>query len=321
MSQKAIWVRRGTGPQEGGGTRSERGADQPFGVRRVRILKEVDSRMENLPPFPTVLNELIGLTNSDTSAADDLRKCIEKDAVLTARILKLANSAFYSPTIPVASVQQSVVMLGFLSVRSLAMAAATLKFLGSDIGAYGIFPGGLWMHSYATAELAREFARELRVHPDAQDAVYVGGLLHDIGKIVLGPILEDLIRDPVDERRPDEGEEILGWERRIADLDHCEIGARLAEKWRLAPVTAASVRHHHGPEKAEGETARAVMIVTLANAAAHRLGVGFRDPVLSEEGEAVMLEALGISSERYLGIVEGYTEKVENVKDLFTGLK
>ncbi|MFH1278931.1 MAG: HDOD domain-containing protein [Candidatus Eisenbacteria bacterium] len=321
MSQQVIWVRRGGGPQEGTGAKSTRGADQPFGVRRVRVLKEVDSRMENLPPFPTVLTELVGLTKSDTSAADDLRRCIEKDAVLTARILKLANSAFYSPTVPVASVQQAVVMLGFLSVRSLAMAAATLKFLGADLHAYGIFPGGLWMHSYATAELAREFAREAKEDQDGQDAVYVGGLLHDIGKIVLGPILEGLIRDPSEEPRPEEAAAIVDWERRVADLNHCDVGGRLAEKWRLAPVTAASVRHHHAPGGADPSTIRAVRLVGLANLAAHRLGVGFREAAVNEAGETAMLEALGISGERYLEITGGYTEKVENVRDLFTGLK
>lgn len=320
MPQQAIWVGKGGGAPAGPKPKGTRGADQPFGVRRVRILKEVDSRMENLPPFPTVLSELIGLTNSDRSAAGDLRGCIEKDAVLTARILKLANSAFYSPSVPVASVQQAVVMLGFLSVRSLAMAAATLKFLGVGVDAYGISPGGLWMHSYAAAELARGLAREAREDLDSQDEVYVGGLLHDIGKIVLGPILEGMAKAQPDEFRVDDGESLVLWERRVADLDHCEVGFRLAEKWRLAPVTAFSVKHHHDWMSAPAESRRAVSLVALANLGARRLAIGFRNPDEDPVSEAALLEALGIEDERFRAILDGYRGKVADVEELFSSL-
>ena len=155
----------------------------------------------------------------------------------------------------------------FLSVKSLAMAAATLKFLGQELKAYNISPGGLWMHCYAAAELAREFAAEAGQEDESQDAVYVGALLHDIGKIVLGSIMEGSLRDSENHRAAEEGETVLAWEERVTGIDHCGVGDRITSKWRLAPLAMSCVKDHHSWEGAPPEFRREVAIVALADAA------------------------------------------------------
>ena len=248
MTQKVLWVRKGAEAAAGFGESGSPPIHQPSEVRLRRISTEIDSRIDRLPPFPTVLTELIGLTQSDDSAAGDLETCIEKDPVIAARLLKLANSAFYSPRSSVASIRQSVVMLGQQTVKSLAMAAATLKFLSGGMDAYGMGAGGLWLHSYGTAELARRLARVSGDEEEVQEAVYVGGLLHDIGKIVLSGILTDVIGRGEASLRSGGGETERQWEKRVAGVTHAGVGEMIAAKWKLAPVTTRCVRCHHSCE-------------------------------------------------------------------------
>ncbi len=319
MTQKVVWVHHS--PDES--AKSESGESIPanlqVNVRRLRFSAQIESRIDNLPSFPTVLSELIGLTNSEKSAATDLQFCLEKDPVLTARLLRLANSAFYSPRVPVTSVQQAVVMLGHLTVKSLAMAAATLKFLSRGAEAYGMAAGGLWMHSYAAGELAREVARSLGWTDDAQDAVYVGALLHDIGKIVLADILSSLPGETG--FTPVEGGETMGaWETRLSGFTHCGVGQKIAEKWRLAPLTTACIRYHHLFEDLPADFSREVLTAGLADVGARRLGIGIGQPDVDSEREELALEELGLSRDCFDEILETYGEKVAGTQELFSNL-
>ncbi len=318
MTQKAVWVHANGGAQR---ERDEAASDNLQGnVRRLRFSAEIESRIDHLPPFPTVLSELIGLTNSEKSAATDLRSCLEKDPVLTARLLKLANSAFYSPRTAVTSLQQAVVMLGHLTVKSLAMAAATLKFLSRDAEAYGMAAGGLWMHSYASAELAREIASALGWPDDEKDAVYVGALLHDIGKIILADILA--AAEPGGQQpAPSSGGETVGeWESRLSGFTHFGVGERIARKWSLAPLTIGCIRFHHQDHDVPEEFAQEVRVVSLADAGARRLGVGIAEPDENPEREACLLEALSFPVEGFEEILVRYSEKSSETESLFSNL-
>jgi len=319
MSQEAIWLGR-TGRGREDADPAGRSVRQPAEVRKRRATAEIDSRIEHLPPFPTVLTELIGLTNRETSAAQDLRTCIEKDPVLTARVLRLANSAFYSPRVPVTSVQQGVVMLGQMTVKSLAMAAATLKFLGGAIEPYGMVHGGLWMHSYVVADLTREMAVALGWTEEVQDAVYVAGLLHDIGKIVLVDVLMPALREDDRCRRDPGGETVEAWESRVVGLSHSEVGRKIADKWRLAPLTTCCIHHHHADDGRESEFNREIALVSLADAGARRIGAGLQEPDEEADVEGRTLEAVGLSETQFREILDQYAERGTRVIELFSNL-
>lgn len=319
MAQNAIWIRQRSGAGTENGQGGVRAVSQSTDVRRRRFAAEIDSRIDRLPAFPTVLSELIGLTNSADSAANDLRTCIEKDPVLTARLLRLANSAFYSPRVPVTSVQQAVVMLGHLSVKSLAMAAATLKFLGRGMDAYHMPAGGLWMHSYVSAELAREIASVVSWDEDTQDGIYVGALLHDIGKIVLSDTLEAALRQG-DCQKLASGEKAEKWEEELTGFSHLDVGEKIAQKWRLAPVTTVCIRFHHHPEAAPTEFFREVSLVALADAGVRRVGAGLENPDEDLETEERACTALGIPWDRFDEVLASHYESVSGAQELFSNM-
>jgi HD-like signal output (HDOD) protein len=320
MTQKAVWIgRTPSGGDDTEAAQAQSGTPQ-LDVRKLRFSAELESRIDHLPPFPTILSELIGLTNSEKSAATDLKGCLEKDPVLTARLLKLANSAFYSPRVPVTSIQQAVVMLGNMTVKSLAMAAATLKFLGKDAAAYGMGKGGLWMHSYACAELARHLALTLGWPDDAQDSVYVGALLHDIGKIVLADLLATVAAGQVYSRLVENPEPIGEWESRLTGFTHFGVGEKIAEKWRLAPLTAGCIRHHHVAEPVPAEFTQEVMLVSLADAGARHLGIGVAEPDEDSERENHAREVLGVSETDYGAMLVSFAEKGASAEEIFSSM-
>ena len=318
MAQKVLWVRKGTEGTGGFGEGGFPAVHQPSDVRFRRVAAEIDTRIDRLPPFPTVLTELIALTQRDDSDADELRSCVEKDPVIAARLLKLANSAFYSPRSSVTSIQQSVVMLGRQTVRSLAMAAATLKFLSGGFEAYGMGGGGLWLHSYGTAELARRFARLAGGEEDLQESVYVGGLLHDIGKIVLSGILTDAVAHGDSSLRGRRDENVRDWEKRVAGVTHAAVGEMIAEKWKLAPATVRCVRCHHSCDGGEEHYEKEVQLVTLADAGARRLGMGLGEADENPDREERAMGVLGISGSGFAEVLNEYEERSADAGDLFS---
>lgn len=319
MAQKSIWIHKGKKSGPGNPVTVHEVPD----VRRRKLATEIDSRINHLPAFPTILSELIGLTSSDVSAAKDLKICIEKDPVLTARLLKLSNSAFYSPRLPVTSVQQAVVMLGQQTVKSLAMAAATLKFLGSRISAYGMGPGGLWMHSYVVAEMARMLAQKAGWMNHEQDVVYAGGLLHDIGKIVLADIITASHESPDrgDESGAEEREfNIEQWEEGLCGYTHTGIGEKIAARWRLADVTRSCITYHHRWTEAPGEHSREVKMVALANVGAQKLGIGLDRPTDPALREKEILEVFELDAGQFQDFLDEYTNNAKPAEEMYSSL-
>jgi len=217
----------------------------------------------------------------------------------------------------VTSVQQAIVMLGHNTVRSLGMAAATLKFLGRGADVYGMTAGGLWMHSYASAELARDLARAAEFPEETQDALYVGALLHDIGKIVLVDFLTSLSAGRYDAK----GAEPVGeWEARLTGFTHFGVGERIAEKWRLAPLTTGCIRHHHLADEVPEAYEREVVLVSLADTAARRLGIGVREPEELPEREVLLLERLGLAEDRFREVLETCSDIAGGAETMFSTL-
>ncbi len=323
MAQKSIWIR------QNGKKKGREGLGDPVNihevpdVRRRKLASEIDSRINHLPAFPTILSELIGLTSSDVSAAKDLKACIEKDPVLTARLLKLSNSAFYSPRLPVTSVQQAVVMLGQQTVKSIAMAAATMKFLGNRVSPYGMGAGGLWMHSYVVAELARMLAQKAGWMNHEQDVVYAGGLLHDIGKIVLADTLTamNVMVPRPDENLDGENEfDIELWEEEQCGFTHTGIGKKIADKWRLADITRSCIAYHHAWTESPEEHSREVKIITLADVGATNLGIGLEYSTDPGQQAKMILEAFELDSSQFQEMLDDYSATAKSAEEMYSSL-
>jgi putative nucleotidyltransferase with HDIG domain len=181
-------------------------------------------------------------------------------------------------------------VLGFRGLRSLVLASSTAQFLARDFSVYGHCGKGLWLHALTTATASRTLAREIRLGAIAAEELFVAGLLHDVGKMLVAPYLQEVKFHQLTDRA------IEQLERDTVGVDHTEAGALVCAKWNLSTEMQIIVKAHHDSEEAE-ECQRAAALTRVADAYAHELGHGYArghapDPVYLD----VDFDLLGLNS-------------------------
>jgi putative nucleotidyltransferase with HDIG domain len=207
-------------------------------VLTADILAEID----RLAPLPTVVMDVVRMVEDANSTIADLERLISQDLIIAARVCKLANSSFYARNAPAKTVGDAVKRLGFKTIKSLVIAAGAGKSLTKSMAHYAYNEFGLWKHSLGLALATRSLARNLGLPFHLQDELFLAGLMHDIGKLVLDPILGKAGIES-------------GWlttDREVATvgLDHTEVGCRVAKKWNLPEHAVAVITHHHSVDSA-----------------------------------------------------------------------
>jgi putative nucleotidyltransferase with HDIG domain len=207
--------------------------------------------------------DLLRSLDDENLDASHLAKKIGQDPVLSARVLKIVNSPFYGVAGRVASLQEAVMVLGFSSVRRLALAVS----LNGSFPARGLGeadPRRLWHHSFCTALSAQALAPLCRI--DAESA-FTAGLLHDIGRIALLSVEPERFAATLAARaqHPD----LPAAETAVFGFDHAGFGARLLERWHLPASLVRAVACHHQPDVAP--TAPLTDLTHLADALAHAM--------------------------------------------------
>jgi putative nucleotidyltransferase with HDIG domain len=278
-------------------------------ARQERRRREIVVKSELIPPLPDVVMRLLSLLKKGDTEPKDLEEHLHCDPVLVAKMLAIVNSPFYGVQNRIRTIRDAVMVLGFRGLRSLLLASGTAKYLQRDYSCYGHVDKGLWQHSLAVASCARALATEMRRELDFREEMFVAGLLHDIGKMLLEPYMIE-----TNARIASTLDTTLAESQSIG-LDHAEAGALVGAKWNLSPLVQATLRHHHGAPV--GATAEAIALVRLADAVAHETGIGYRPGVgrapASLETE---LHALGISDARWQELREKLRETAQSSAQL-----
>lgn len=257
-----------------------------------RTRREILHKSDLIPPLPDLVARLLGVLNKQETEPADLERLMQHDPVLVAKMLAMVNSPFYGLNRTIRTVKDAVMVLGFRGVRSLVLAASTAKFLQRDYTCYGHQPKGLWLHSVCVATGSKSLAQLCRMGADDAEQLFVAGLLHDIGKLLLVTYLDEARRNGVP------GDEITEFERQAIGIDHTEAGALVTAKWNLSLEVQEVIKGHHD----EGVPAveRSIAAVRLADAVAHERGIGYL-PGRTPRGHAtpVDLAALGLTETRW----------------------
>lgn len=193
--------------------------------------------------------QLLSMAGRGDHALSDLVRIITCDAVLTGRILQAANSAAYSPAVPITGLARAVGMLGESTVVGIAVAVAVGPVFERPLEGYAGEKGALWKHDLRAAIAAKKVA-QYAVQPLAEDLAFTCGLLHDLGKAVLSGFLGDAasILDDIDQG---DSADYLAAEQRLLGIDHAEAGFHLARYWQLPEPLPTAIRYHHQPVAAE----------------------------------------------------------------------
>ncbi len=265
-------------------------------INQERLKSQIMQKIEEVPSLPTIIYKVMELVNSDKSSAPDFEKVIAQDQALTARMLRMANSAYYSLSRKISTISEAVVYLGHNTIRSLVLGASTSSLFKRSLPAYGYKREGLWLHSNIVATLSRRLAIEINLTREEVENCYVSGLLHDIGKLILGPFASQFTEKFVE--RLENGEELSEVENSLLGFSHGEIGRILLDKWKLPRNLIESVQLHHTPEESS-YVPRETLCVSLADTISNLFGFALnqekepRDPELF----AQRLERLGLPPE------------------------
>jgi len=212
------------------------------------LAKKLTMAVERMPAFPKSVQKILELTRNLDVQPKDLVQVIEKDPVMTVKILRVLNSAYYSLPNKITSVNHSVVYLGFNTIKNLALSIASVGILpkhtiaGFDIQQY-------LLHSLTTAGIAKLLGGKL-AGTDPMDC-YIAGLLHDFGKVVFAQFLPNDFNQAM-LKSVRENISLHVAENQVIGVDHTVVGSMLAEKWQFPQTLVDCIRNHHSPDSGEG---------------------------------------------------------------------
>ncbi len=210
------------------------------GKRSDLIKRHIDS----FPVLPATVVKLLAVVNDPDSSADDVIHTILPDQSLCLTILKIANSVLFGRPKKADSLKAAVVILGFNEVRRIAVTKALINSFGKLPDKEKPFMDRFWTHAFLCGLAAVIIARDLKID---DDSAFMGGLLHDIGKLIM---LQTFADDYTLGHWRYSSEEVLQEELRTYSFTHDAVGGQLLEKWLFPQNLITAVAFHHRPDRA-----------------------------------------------------------------------
>lgn len=281
---------------------------------RQQRLKKVTQSIIGLPTLPAVVTQLIGLIDNPKTSARNVAQLISADQALTAKILKLANSAFYGFPREIATVDLAVVVLGFETVKSLGLSVSVLERFsgGGDNGHFD--RQKFWEHSIACGVAAKLLAEKLRYRVSGE--AFAAGILHDIGKLILSQYF------PADFKQIIEMVEakdlyIGKAEEEVLGVTHADVCAWLAQRWNLPNQLEDAIKYHHAPGRAPPGHNELPSLIHLADFLCRRERIGDAGGERFPSLDPAALRAFGIHEEPKVAIrrIFGYGDELREAME------
>jgi diguanylate cyclase (GGDEF)-like protein len=219
-----------------------------FSMKPDDILKIVLSSPE-LPTLPTVASAIISLTSREDVTLSDIAELVSKDVALSAKILKVSNSAFYSFPQQIGSINQAVSILGINAVRSLVLSFSFLSIKSGKKSEHFNFQQ-FWEHSLASAVAARLILGKVK-GADTEE-IFVSGLLQNLGELIFAKTFPDEY-ETVLALAKEEQATISEIETKVLGADHCFIGYEVAKNWGFPEGLLLPLLFHHDPQQYKGQ--------------------------------------------------------------------
>ena len=275
---------------------------------------EIIAHAKDLPVVSETARKLVIQLNQPDLHRDELVETVRCDNVLTAKLLRVCNSANSGMREPVLSVDQALLLLGDNMIFRMVCA---IGFGGSlDIAApgYATEANGLWTHSLSTA-LGAEYLAEVESYGNfLPSTAFTASLLHDIGKSVISKVLTPKARADIRTKMTGQSLSRIKAEKAVLGADHCEVGARLLQRWSLPELIVEAVADHHSPVLKPAIQLSAV--VYLANCAAHLCGAPPKWEAQAIQAKNTAAEVLGMDVQKVEQIVSGIQNAMQTLPQL-----
>ena len=273
--------------------------------------------IKNLPTLPVIVSRVLEVADDSGSSANELADIVSHDMSVSAKVLNLTNSAFYGFARRITTIPQAVVVLGFDTVRSLALSVSVFETLRNSEEGVSFDREAFWIHSIGCGSAARLVAKELQYRDTG--TFFVAGLLHDLGKVILDTYFNDVYQEVVEDMVEDE-RSALDSETDILDIDHAEVGGWLATRWKFPEVLVTPIACHHNPVGADEKFFREALIVHLANILTKREGIGLCYETEIQDPSDLVGSELSLPKQRVLGLQESLRGEKEQINEFFSQL-
>lgn len=278
--------------------------DKLMGALTFEALKERAERIKELSTLPSVILRILEVMNNPVADARDVEKEIMEDPVITAKVLKVANSAYYGVDRNISSVSQAVVLMGFAEVQNIALSVSILSRFMEPTRMFD--RREFWEHCFATAVAADALQR--RVNAQTNEG-FVAGLLHDIGRIVLDQYFPDEFREIV-ALAETQKISLLDAERKVLGVTHGDIGYWVTEKWKLPSMLTDSILFHHSPFSCR-ESYVLTSIIHVADVISKAFGNYMKGESVPSPKDESAFRLLNLDSDKVMNLADLITKKME----------
>lgn len=279
---------------------------------RDLTLKDIVSRTKDIASLPSIYQEVMEVVNHPHSSMQDVAKVISADTGLTARLLKIVNSTFYSFPAKVDTVSRALTLIGVNELSEMVLATSVMgqfnKILGDKLN-LKLF----WSHSIVCGVIARELAGKRR-SPNTE-RYFVMGLLHDLGRLVLIAQTPDLVQEAARMAREEKMPLHLA-ERKVMGFNHADVSRALLTEWNLPEsVRLSTGRHHRGQEFEDYRDES--LVVYWANVLSLVTGLGFSGEELIPPIEPSLWEAVNVPTHLIASLATDAETQLDNLASTF----
>jgi len=279
------------------------------------VVSKAIASIGDIATLPEVTIKIIDVVEDPDSTPNDLQEVIKRDPALSAKILKVVNSAFYGLPGQVADVERASLLLGGVAVKNIAVAASLAKMFDGRQYPNLFAAKELWRHSIAVGVAAKRFT-EVAGNPASGDEFFLAGMIHDLGLLVERQVFPKELGEVC--RRCSAGEgNFSQLEQEIIGATHEEFGETLTAQWRFPKNLQVAAGFHHRPHELPDDLRSIGLILQVADRLCCQEKLGLVLTTKDQEITQDLLDATGVSSDQLEEVRGDLAEKIEEAEAAF----
>ncbi|MGD9157449.1 MAG: HDOD domain-containing protein [Desulfobacteraceae bacterium] len=278
-------------------------------------IETIVNDIDKLKPVPRVMHKIMAAVSDPNSSMNEISEIIKYDQALTATLLKVCNSSYYSLPGEVDSVHKAIMYLGLQQVVDIVLMGSSSDNFKKGQKGYDLEDGNLWKAAVTSALISQELAEKEGI--ENSHFLFTAALLKDIGKVILSQYVAEEF-DKIKTLVSDKGYSFGEAEKKVLGIDHAQLGALVAKNWGFNSKMVDIIKHHHRPREAR-EAPHEASIIYMADILCMMMGMGIGADGLAYRFHKDVMSELKFTEKDFQEIIIESSEKIKKVDELLGG--